>query len=108
MLSVHVPDLLIYEFSNSLRFKKMLVPEDVTASLRSLWTLGLNIHEVDPVLTESMIHTSYENGISVYDAAFVTLSRHIAATLVTADRTLYGKVKKYCAVILLSDVGVNP
>ena len=104
-LSLVVPNLLIYEFANAVRFRKKLGREEMAASVRSLWSLGLEIYPVDQTLCESRTRISYECGLSIYDATFVALAQQLSTTLVTADRALYKKAKSRHAVMLLAQVG---
>ncbi len=104
-LAVNIPDLMIYEFTNALRYRKVLNLDDVSASTRSLWDLGLTVHPVNRSLAEAAIRISYDCDISVYDSAFVALSDQLSAALITADQALCRKVAEKHAVMLLADVG---
>lgn len=103
-LNVIVPDLLIYEFGNFLRYKSGLKPGDMLASIRALWSLGMEIHQIDSVLSESMVQLASRHEITAYDAAFVALSQSLSAPLVTADRMLHEKLGNDHAVMLLAQV----
>ncbi|MDO8736994.1 MAG: type II toxin-antitoxin system VapC family toxin [Thermoleophilia bacterium] len=103
-LNLIVPDLLMYEFGNFLRFRTGLKPADQLASIRSLWSLGMEIHPIDSLLSEQMVQLASRHDITVYDAAFVALSQSLSAPLVTADRMLHEKCGKKHAVILLAQV----
>jgi len=103
-LKVIVPDLLIYEFGNFLRYKSGLKPGDMLASIRALWSMGMEIHQIDSVLSERMVQLAYRHEITAYDAAFVALSQSLSAPLVTADRLLHEKLGNDHAVMLLAQV----
>lgn len=103
-LKVIVPDLLIYEFGNFLRYKSGLKPGDMLASIRALWSLGMEIHQIDSVLSELIVELASRHGITAYDAAFVALSQSLSAPLVTADRMLHEKLGDDHTVMLLAQV----
>ena len=103
-LSVIVPDLLIYEFGNFLRFRSGLESDDALTAIRTLWTLGLDVHPLDSILSELMVKLAIEYQVTAYDAAFVALSDTLSCPLVTADRMLYEKLNKKHAVMQLSQV----
>lgn len=101
-LKVIVPDLLIYEFGNFLRHGSGLKPDDMLAAIGALWSLGMDIQPIDPVLSEQMVQLACRHGITAYDAAFVALSQSLSVPLVTADLMLHEKCSKDHAVMLLS------
>lgn len=103
-LNVIVPELLFYEFGNFLSHRSGLKPGDMLTSIRVLWSLGMEVHQIDSTLSEDMVQLAHHHNISAYDAAFVALSQSLAAPLVTADRTLHEKCSGRHAVILLSQL----
>lgn len=103
-LDLIIPDLLIYELVNTLRFKTSLRPAQVMKAAQDLWSLDLNIQPASDALSQAMVRHSYDLKISIYDAAFVALSEQVSATLVTADHSLYERAKDKHAVMLLADV----
>ena len=103
-LKISVPDLLIYEFANTLRFKAKLKATDTAKMVKNLWNLGLAIHPIDQTLVSSIVDIAYRHEITIYDAAFVALANHLSSTLITADRTLYEKTKDNNGVILLANL----
>jgi predicted nucleic acid-binding protein len=64
-----VPDLMLYEVSNALRYNS------------------------DFDETNSALNLAYEYKITIYDAYYVALAKEIDFILVTADRKLYLKIK---------------
>lgn len=103
-LKVIIPDLLIYEFGNFLRYRSGLKSDDMLASIRALWSLGMEIHPIDSAMSESMVDLASRHGITAYDAVFVALSQSLSAPLVTADRMLQEKLGDDHAVMLLAQV----
>lgn len=103
-LNIIVPDLMFYEFGNFLRHNSGLKPGDQLASIRALWSLGMEIHPIDSILSERMVQLASRYGITAYDAAFVALSQSLSAPLITADRMLHEKLGNDHAVMLLAQV----
>ncbi len=103
-LDVSIPDLLIYEFSNFLRYRSGLKPAEIMDLARGFWSFGFNVYPVTEAMTQSMLELALEHEISVYDAAFVALANRLSSSLVTADRALYKKVRDRHAVMLLADI----
>jgi predicted nucleic acid-binding protein len=106
-LNVIVPDLMIYEFGNFLRHKSGLKAGDQLTSIRALWSLGMEIHPIDSILSERMVQLALRYGITAYDAVFVALSQSLSAPLVTADQMLHEKLRNDHAVLLLAQVGIE-
>jgi len=103
-LDITIPDLLLYEFANVLRFKTRLDQADTAEMIRSLWMLGLTVSRINHTLVSSMVDIAYRYNLTIYDAAFVALAQNLPATFVTADRTLYEKTKELGGIVLLSEL----
>lgn len=103
-LVITVPDLLVYELANSLRFKKGLKPGKAEAAMSGFWNLGMQIRPVDETLARSAIRLAHRFDISAYDAAFLALAKELSVPLFTADRTLHRKTGGERSVILLSEI----
>jgi len=98
-----VPDLLLYEFVNAMKYSRLFNEETIKESLSNL--IDLDIHIVIP--TEEMlseaIELSYSYNITIYDAVFLSLAKLINAIFVTADEKLYKKVKELKFVKFIAD-----
>ena len=89
-----VPDLLLYEFTNALRYQKFFNKTLIKKSLSNLIDLDLNIVLPTREMLFQAAELANEYEITVYDAVFVVLARLIHATFVTGDKKLYEKIKK--------------
>lgn len=107
-LEITVPDLLVCELANTFRYKEPLKPEDADAALGSFWSLGPSIYAVDETLSRSAVRLAYDCEITAYDATFLALSVLLQVPLITADRSLYRRVKDRHAVMLLTDIAGQP
>lgn len=103
-LDITVPDLLVYELANTLRYKEPLEPEDADAVLSGFWSLGMELHPVDEAISRSAVQLAHRFDISAYDAAFLALALELSIPLFTADRTLHRKAGGGQSVILLSEI----
>lgn len=91
-ISIHVPELLIYEIANVLRHKSDMDRSKVQQALQSLFDMQIGIEHINPEMMERVINIAYSNNITVYDAIFVTLAEHLEADFITVDERLLQKL----------------
>jgi len=98
---IAVPDLLFYEVANVLATKTRLNEAAVNETFSLLWDFQLE--RFDFGLEEFMggLALSRKYKITLYDAAYVELSRRLKCAFVTADGKLYEKTKNLKRVELL-------
>jgi predicted nucleic acid-binding protein len=89
---IYVPDLLIYEIANVLRYKPDLTNQQVQEALDSLYDLHIKIVEISKEMIKGAIRLAYSHGITVYDAAFMALAESLKVPFVTADEKLSEKL----------------
>ncbi len=87
-----IPDLVLYELGNALRFNPHLTSEDVIAALYSLVDLNLTIWAVEPTILAKAVVLAYQYAVTLYDAYFLALADETNSSLVTADQKFYQKV----------------
>ena len=99
-----VPDLVLYEMANVLRFTDGFNERLIKKSLESFIDLGIDT--VIPTIEMISLATklSYKYKITVYDAIFIALSKIINGIFVTADKKLYEKVKELKFVKFISKI----
>jgi predicted nucleic acid-binding protein len=99
-----VPDLLLYEIPNALRYDKAFTKELAYKAAESLLEMGLvvSVPSID-LLTEA-IKLAYEYNVTVYDAVYAALSVKAGGLFLTADEKLYGKIKNLKNCRLLKDI----
>ncbi len=88
-----VPDLIIYEVSNALRYNPAFDETDVADAVGTLFDIGISIIVPNREVINSALNLAYEHKITVYDAYYVALAKEINFNLITADRKLYLKIK---------------
>jgi len=98
-----IPDLVLYELSNALRYDKKFNEELIYTSIDSLINMELNIVLPTEEIIKNAISLALKYYVTVYDAIFLSLSQIIDATFITADEKLYEKVKKLKNVKFLKD-----
>lgn len=97
------PDLLLYEFSNALRYNQNYAQDEVNKAVESLFELQIDILVPTLEILKEASELSRKYGITVYDAVFVSLAKSIEAVFVTADEKLYGKIKELKLVRFVAD-----
>ena len=98
---VAVPDLLFYEIGNVLTTQTRLTEAAIAEAFALLWKFSLERFDLGLEEFESGLALSRKYKMTLYDAAYVELSRRLKCPFVTADRKLYEKVKSIRSVELL-------
>jgi predicted nucleic acid-binding protein len=88
-----VPDLLLYEVSNALRYNPNFGETDVSEAVGSLFDIGINIIVPSREVINLAINLAFDHKITIYDAFYVALAKEIDFLLITADKKLYQKIK---------------
>ncbi len=101
--SVLIPDLLIYELSNELRYNTDYSNDEIKKAIRSLYDMEIDI--VAPVIEilESAIDIAREYDITIYDAYYLSLTKEIGYHFITADKRLVDKVSSLDFVLFLEN-----
>lgn len=101
-----IPDLLLYEISNALRYNTNFTIKEIKDSIDSI--IDLEIEIVTP--TKYLIHRSIEiartDNITCYDAVFIALAVDIGDHVITADKKFHNSLSKEYKkhIKLLSDI----
>jgi len=98
---IAVPDLLFYEIGNVLVTKTRLSEAAIAEAFSLLWEFSLERFDLGLEGFQGSLALSRKHKITLYDAAYVELSRRLKCTFVTADRRLYEKVKSIKSIELL-------
>ena len=98
---VAVPDLLFYEIGNVLTTKTRLSEAAIAEVFSFLWDFSLERFDLGLEEFQGGLALSRKYKITLYDAAYIELSRSLKCTFVTADKKLYEKVKSIKTVELL-------
>jgi predicted nucleic acid-binding protein len=98
---IAVPDLLFYEIGNVLATKTRLPEASVAEAFSLLWDFSLERFDLGLDEFQSSLALSRKHKITLYDAAYVELSRRLKCPFVTADRKLYERIKSMRSIELL-------
>jgi len=97
-INLIVPDLLLYEVSNALRFNRSFSESDIEQVLDSLSELRLDVFPVNYELAKSAVKISYNFKLTVYDAIYVSLAIETKSDFITADKEMFEKLQKIPSV----------
>jgi len=103
-ISIALPDLILYELANALRFNPNFKRKTVIDSLIAvidLDDLDIDITVPTPNLLKKALDFAFDNKISVYDSIYISLASELHYQFVTADARLYRKIKSLPFVKLL-------
>ena len=99
-----IPDLLIYELSNALRYNTNYSDKDIKIAIRSLYDMEIDIIAPIPDVTDIAIDIARSKDITLYDAYYIALAKEIGYNFITADKKLFNKVEGLGFIIFLGDV----
>jgi predicted nucleic acid-binding protein len=94
-VEAHVPELMLIELANLLRYARGLSPEDVVKGVRAAMSIGLIMHRFDELL-EKAVEIAFKESLTVYDSTYVALTENLNAMLITYDDRLLKNVKRAC------------
>lgn len=86
------PVLMIFEVLNALRYNPDLGANDVKDAFDDLLGIQIKLYPVDEWLSGA-VSMAYDYGLTIYDASYVALAKHLDCTLYTADSKIWDKVK---------------
>lgn len=95
-----VPELAKYEVGNVLLTSKKLTPKEANISLETLYNLPITFITETPNLSKQAFELAYNNKLTYYDAAFMSLAKEYDATLVTDNIKHQGKSSEIKVVSL--------
>lgn len=85
---LHVPDILLMELANALRYSPMMSAGEVSRAIRLFSGLEIIVVPFDLDVLISSVSLSMERDLAVYDAYFLALARALEMPLITADRKM--------------------
>ena len=87
-----VPDLVLYEITNALRYNKNISIDKINMVLEAIFEIEMNI--VTPTLSElkTAIFISKEFEVSIYDSTYLALASLLDFQFITADEKFYKKI----------------
>ncbi|MHC1594313.1 MAG: type II toxin-antitoxin system VapC family toxin [Methanotrichaceae archaeon] len=100
---VIVPDLLLYELANALKYNPSFDANDVSDALTSIFDMDVNIVTPMRGIIDVAVTLAFEYDITIYDAFYVALAKDLELAFITADKRLYERVSGLDFVIFIGD-----
>lgn len=91
-IDLAVPDLILYELANALRYKGFSA-SDVKKAIRTLFWMKLRIITPTRDVIEAAVDLAFKYDISFYDSYYLALADALGYMLITVDTKLYNKIK---------------
>ena len=95
--------LVLYEVCNALRFNPNFGEQDVSRAVTNLLKLELELVDFSEVFGPA-IELAFSHDITIYDAAYIAVSRTHHIPLITADYKLLAKIKDLPLVVPLKEM----
>lgn len=99
-----VPDLLLYEVSNALRYNPNFDENDVVEAVDSLHDMGIDIIIPTGDVIRSAINLAFTHDVTIYDAFYAALAYEIDFTLITADAKFYRKTDHLSFIQFIDEI----
>lgn len=103
-MMIVVPDILIYEIANVLRYKSDMDPLKVKYAIQSLFDMEIDIQNINLDIMERTVEIAYNFNTTIYDSAFVALAENLGIGFVTADDKLIQKLYGFPDIYHLSEI----
>lgn len=99
-----LPDLLLYEVANALRYSPRFNEDDVRDAIDSILDMGMDIVTPTSEIINSAINLAFTYNITVYDSFYVALAKELEIPLITADKKLHKNVKEMNFVKFIEEI----
>jgi predicted nucleic acid-binding protein len=109
-ISITVPDLILYEISNALKYNKDFIVNDVKLVIESIYLSKIKIVSPTIELINQAIEFSSSFDVSIYDSTYLALSSLLNFQFITADEKFYKKIiskNKNLKIKLLKNIIIN-
>lgn len=100
---ISVPDLIIYEIANTLRYSDFS-SQEINKALSSIYSMNLFLMDPSEKMMEKASKIAIEKEITIYDATYVALGDQLSSRFITADHPLFTKTKDSYDVEYLMDL----
>jgi len=106
-----VPDLLLFEIANALRYNPTFSTKEIQEALDTLFGIGIGIITPTFSLLSKAVELAGEFDLTCYDATYLALAEDLGLEFITADERFYRKIEKTTklkiSLRLLADFGIS-
>jgi len=92
IVDLEAPSLILYEVGNAIRYHPGATAHECVSAVRELRNLGIAIRDLDDAAVGAAAKLAFEEKLTFYDAAYLSLAKTMEATLITADKELYDRL----------------
>lgn len=101
-LKLIAPELLTFEVLNALYYKRLFSLDELKSIAEALDVFSFELYSFRGKYAQLAVEIAYENNITIYDSAYVSLAMLKNTHVCTADTKLIEKLKeKYLAYVTL-------
>ncbi len=91
-IQLYVPDLLLMELANALRYTGRLSEERILEDLATFSALDISLVPFSIDVLRSSVALSLEQDLAVYDAYFLAMAQDLGVPFITADRRMLSRL----------------
>ncbi|HID55608.1 TPA: PIN domain-containing protein [Candidatus Poribacteria bacterium] len=106
-VEAYAPMLLAYEVASVIRkavSRDVLRVEDGVEALKAMGYIGVNLQDIEWRSTAEMLEIAMKTGLTIYDSAYIYLSKKLQGRLITADDELKRRGEEIAEITLLRDL----
>ena len=92
--NIIVPDLLLYEVSNALRYHPEFTTEEIIEAIETLFDMNIEIITPTRNLLEKSIEIARSQNVTCYDAIYLALAIELEEEFITVDEKFLKKLSK--------------
>ena len=97
LFEIAVPSLLEYEVLNALKYSGVYTTNELVEIGNAINNYGFLTYELKDNYKKLTIEIAENSGLTIYDAAYVALAKHLGTKLYTADNEI---IKKFPRVAI--------
>ena len=91
-IEVVVPDLVLNELANALRYNPNFDQEDVKDAIQSIFDMDFEILATSPEILKLATDISFEFETTIYDSIYLALAESLECVTITTDQELVNKL----------------
>jgi predicted nucleic acid-binding protein len=103
-IRLYVPDLLLMELANALRYTGRLSEERILEDLATFSALDISIVPFSIEVLRSSVALSLDQDLAVYDAYFLAMAQGLGIPFITADQRMLPRLTPKDGVVSLGSL----